>query len=110
MVATETDRQEAYVLTSNFRNRQTSINLGLNLAIQIAGPTAQEVHHARTHASPRRIHPARHPEGLAPNTPVSALFADGPIEVRVMSQKASTVRIGIDAPKDLDILRSELVQ
>jgi len=37
-------------------------------------------------------------EDLDPSTPVSALFENGPIEVRVMSQKASTVRIGIDAP------------
>ena len=50
------------------------------------------------------------PEDLDPNTPVSALFAGGPIEVSVMSQKASTVRIGIDAPTDLGILRSELVK
>ena len=50
------------------------------------------------------------PEDLDPNTPVSALFADGPLEVRILSHKASTGRIGIVAPRDLDILRSELVE
>ena len=30
------------------------------------------------------------PEDLDADTPVSALFANGPIEVRVMSHKAST--------------------
>jgi len=37
------------------------------------------------------------PDDLDPSTPVSALFADGPIEIRVISHKASTIRIGIDA-------------
>ena len=50
------------------------------------------------------------PEDLDPNTPVSSLFSGGPIEVRVLSHKASTVRIGIEAPMCLDILRSELVE
>ena len=50
------------------------------------------------------------PEDLAPSTPVSALFENGPIEVRVLSHKASTIRIGIEAPNDLNILRSELVE
>ena len=50
------------------------------------------------------------PDDLDPSTPVSALFADGPIEIRVISHKASTIRIGIDAPVDLDIIRSELVE
>ena len=50
------------------------------------------------------------PEDLDPSTPVSALFSGGPIEVRVISHKASTVRIGIDAPMGLDILRSEFVE
>ena len=50
------------------------------------------------------------PDDLDPNTPVSALFGEGPIEVRVLSHKASTIRIGIEAPNDLNILRSELVE
>jgi len=50
------------------------------------------------------------PEDLDPNTPVSSLFSGGPIEVRVLSHKASTIRIGIEAPNDLNILRSELVE
>ena len=49
------------------------------------------------------------PADLDPYTSVSALFANGLIEIRVISHKASTVRIGIDAPTDLDVLRSELV-
>ena len=49
------------------------------------------------------------PEDLDPNTPVSSLFSGDPIEVRVLSHKASTVRIGIEASMCLDILRSELV-
>ena len=50
------------------------------------------------------------PEDLDPNTPVSELFANGPMEVRILSRKASTVRIGIDAPEELEIMRSELVE
>ena len=50
------------------------------------------------------------PEDLDPNTPVSELFANGPMEVRILSRKASSVRIGIDAPEDLEIMRSELVE
>jgi len=50
------------------------------------------------------------PEDLDPNTPVSSLFSGDPIEVRVLSHKASTIRIGIEAPNDLNILRSELVE
>ncbi len=49
-------------------------------------------------------------EDLDPNTPISELFAGGPIEVRVLSYKASTIRIGIKATNDLNILRSELVE
>ena len=50
------------------------------------------------------------PGDLDPNTPVSELFANGPMEVRILSQKASTVRIGIDAPEKLEIVRSELME
>lgn len=32
------------------------------------------------------------------------------IELRILEVKGDTVRIGIDAPKNIDILRGELVQ
>ncbi len=32
------------------------------------------------------------------------------IEIRILEVKGDTVRIGIEAPKDVDILRGELVQ
>lgn len=32
------------------------------------------------------------------------------IEIRILEMKGDTVRIGIEAPKNIDILRGELVQ
>lgn len=44
------------------------------------------------------------------NTPISELFSGGPIEVRVLSHKASSIQIGIEAPDDLNSLRSDLME
>jgi carbon storage regulator len=34
----------------------------------------------------------------------------GDIEIRILEVKGDTIRIGIEAPKNVDILRGELVQ
>ena len=49
-------------------------------------------------------------ESVDPNMTVSELFADGPIEVAVVSLKGNQVRIGIQASDRLTILREELVE
>lgn len=39
-----------------------------------------------------------------------AIVISGDITVRILSQKGKTIRIGIDAPADVHILRSELLE
>ena len=51
------------------------------------------------------IHP--HPT-LDPGTQVEQLFAGGPIHVQVLGVQGSQVRLGVDAPAGLCILREEL--
>ena len=49
-------------------------------------------------------------EGVRGNMTVSELFCDGPITIRILHvhNKSGKVRIGIDAPTDLLILRGEM--
>jgi len=47
-------------------------------------------------------------EKLPLETPVGAVFADGPIEVKVNRIQGNQVRLGIAAHPDLVVLRDEL--
>jgi len=48
-----------------------------------------------------------YPEDLPPDMTVSELFADGQIAIEVLGIKGNQVKIGIDAPKQLTILRDD---
>jgi sRNA-binding carbon storage regulator CsrA len=48
-------------------------------------------------------------EGLPPDTPISAVFADGPIQLTLTRINGSQARIGIVAPQNLTIAREEVV-
>jgi sRNA-binding carbon storage regulator CsrA len=48
-------------------------------------------------------------ESVDPATPVGDLFADGPMEVAVLEVNGNQVRVGFEAPAELDIVRDELV-
>lgn len=52
------------------------------------------------------IFPKDVPEGMT----VAELFADGPIEILIRRIDAQQVKMGIDAPKALTILRDELME
>ncbi len=52
-----------------------------------------------------KIQPA---EGLPPETPIQALFADGLIEIVVIRLGSKEVKLGIGAHPDFVILRDEL--
>jgi len=45
---------------------------------------------------------------IDPNTTVAELFKGGPIEIIVTKIQGGQVRLGINAPKSLTIMRSEL--
>ena len=51
------------------------------------------------------IYPEDIPEGMT----VAELFADGPIEIEVAETRSHQVKIGINAPDELKIIRSELL-
>jgi len=44
-----------------------------------------------------------------PNMTVAELFKDGPIEVYVHDFRKSQIKIGIDAPLELNIVRGEMI-
>ncbi|MGD8616526.1 MAG: carbon storage regulator [Gammaproteobacteria bacterium] len=47
-------------------------------------------------------------EDLNPDTPVSALFEDGPIQITLTRINGNQVRMGIAAPPSLNIVREEV--
>ena len=47
------------------------------------------------------------PDNLPPDMTIAELFAGGQIAIKVLSIKGNQVRIGIDAPKNLTILRDD---
>jgi len=48
-------------------------------------------------------------DAVDPNMTVGELFANGPIEIHYLGASRNKVpRIGIDAPKELKVMRSEL--
>ncbi len=49
-------------------------------------------------------------DSVDPNMTVGELFADGPIEILVSTIKRGSVKIGIDAPKELNVARNELIE
>lgn len=48
-------------------------------------------------------------EGIDPGLTVAELFAAGPLVVEVLGTKGNQVRIGIDAPRALAVIRDELL-
>lgn len=48
-------------------------------------------------------------ENLDPNTPVKALFESGPIEIVVTYIGGKQAKLGIVAPRELDVIRKELL-
>ena len=46
---------------------------------------------------------------LDPNTTIAELFARGPIEITVTETKLHHARIGVDAPPQIHVYRSELL-
>lgn len=48
-------------------------------------------------------------DDVDPKTPIGEVFGDGPIVVRVGELKANAVRVGVEAPCDVLILRDGLV-
>jgi len=48
-----------------------------------------------------------YPEDLPPDMTVAELFADGQIAIEVLGIKGNQVRLGIDAPSSLTILRDD---
>ncbi len=49
-------------------------------------------------------------DSVDPNTTVGELFADGPIEILVSQIKRGSVKIGIEAPGEINIVRGELIE
>jgi sRNA-binding carbon storage regulator CsrA len=47
-------------------------------------------------------------EGLSLDTPISALFENGPIQLTLTRVNGNQARIGIVAPQDLTIAREEV--
>jgi len=48
------------------------------------------------------------PENLPPEMTIAELFAGGKITVQILDVSGSQVKIGIDAPKQLTILRDNI--
>ena len=46
---------------------------------------------------------------IDPHMTVAKLFANGPIQVSIVEQKGCQVRVGIEAPSEVSILRSEIL-
>jgi len=57
----------------------------------------------RTQEESILIYPGDIPEGMT----VEELFADGPIEIKVMETRPKQCKLGIDAPEKLKILRDD---
>lgn len=51
------------------------------------------------------IYPGDIPEGMT----VAELFEDGPIEIMVVQTRPNQCKIGIDAPRELKIVRDEIM-
>ncbi len=47
---------------------------------------------------------------LDPATTISDLFADGPIEVAVLGIDGKQIKVGVNAPRLLAVLRNELME
>jgi sRNA-binding carbon storage regulator CsrA len=47
---------------------------------------------------------------LDPATPISELFSNGPIEVAVLGVDGKQIKVGVDAPRLLSVLRNELME
>lgn len=45
---------------------------------------------------------------LDPSTTIADLFAQGPIEVAILGIDGKQIKVGIDAPQTLSVLRNEL--
>ena len=45
---------------------------------------------------------------INPDMTVAELFKDGPIKVRIVEMSRNQVKVGIDASRDLKVLRDEL--
>ena len=52
------------------------------------------------------IYPKEIPEGMT----VEELFSDGPIEITVADTKGPHCKLGVTAPKELNIVRNEIYQ
>lgn len=50
------------------------------------------------------------PEDIPEGMTVEELFADGPIEITVTETRPKQCKIGIDAPRELTIVRDEIYQ
>ena len=49
-----------------------------------------------------------YPDDLPPDMTVAELFADGQITIEIKGTRANQVKIGIDAPTNLKIIRGEM--
>lgn len=47
---------------------------------------------------------------LDPATTISDLFANGPIEIAVLGVDGKQIKVGVDAPRLLSVLRNELME
>ena len=45
---------------------------------------------------------------LDPSMTIADLFAEGPVEVAILGIDGKQIKVGIDAPKTLSVLRNEL--
>lgn len=61
---------------------------------------------SRRNSESIHIQPA---EGLDPRMTVAELFAAGPLVIEVRAVKGRQVRLGIEAPRDLAVIRDELL-
>ena len=48
-------------------------------------------------------------EGIDPAMTVAELFQNGPVVLHVLATNGNQVRLGVEAPKELNIVRNELL-